>query len=224
MAFYDFSDHGDLEFRAIPADSEVLPEGFYAAAIIKIESQIPRSGGAPYLNIEFKIEKEPSYALCPFIGRRTWRILSFQAESEMARTIAKEGMIALLKAVGAPPRFDERELMAILGHQPLYIQVAHELDKQKGIYRDRPTGFFGRAQHTGKHAYGNLADIPSAQTTITGNAELCAKAIEMRNRKLARSPGPGIPGIPMNGAGTGLGAKKEGNPNPNHPAFQDLPF
>jgi hypothetical protein len=224
MAFYDFSDYGDIEFRATPADSDVLPEGFYAAVITKIDSQIPKSGGAPYLNIEFKIEKEPSYTNCPFVGRRTWRILSFQAESEIARTIAKEAIIALLKSVGAPPRFDERELMDTLGHQPLYIQVSHELDKQKGIFRDRPTAFFGRAQHTGKHAYGNLADIPSSQTTITGNAELCARAIEMRNRKLARAAGAGTPGIPMSGARTGLEGKKDGHPNPSHPAFQDLPF
>lgn len=169
-------------------DSELLPEGTYAASIKECAVKIS-AAGHPYFSFKYQIEHE-DWSQCPFKGRYLWETLMVSHPSETVMEISQKIMADILVACGADSSTEindlETEFPLYVLEKPVYIFVQHKWDKQKLEYRPQIAGYFGRIEFEGRHRYAAETVVPTPLTCINGNPELCEKATVERDRKVAK--------------------------------------
>lgn len=229
-------DLGSIETTTLNTgmDKELLPEGIYAAHIkdCKVETS---KAGHPYFSFVFGIDFENGWSQCPFKGRQLWETLMISHPNETVVRIAQKAMADILVACGADNSTKihdlETEFPLHVMDKPVYIVVQHRYIKDRLEFRPQIVGYFGRGEFEGKHRYDTTVTIPTPDTCVNGNGELCDKAKADRDRTLARAELLAKKAVNTPSASYTPTASPQGQKGLNlgrgmgaHVEFEDVPF
>ena len=171
-------------------DKELLPEGIYAAHIKDCKVEISKNG-QPYFAFTFRIDFENGWSQNPFNGRQCWETLMIDHPSQTVMDISQKTMADILVACGADTSLEihdlETEFPLHVVEKQIYVMLNHKWDKMKLEYRPHITAYWGRGEFEGRHRYDQSVPPPTPDLCVNGNQELCQKAIEERDKKVAKA-------------------------------------